>query len=132
MYFIKYLINKDETSLLLLKKKKKNPKLYFVKSQEFMVYNYVNFINIIYDKELLALNYSKLNAFMLIYCGLYIIYNIIYFITFEVYFSYISHTFNNKFSSFEVKSMIKDFLYGSIYSPSTQFFNLCVSWNING
>ena len=97
-----------------------------------MVYNYVNFINIIYDKELLALNYSKLNAFMLIYCGLYIIYNIIYFITFEVYFSYISHTFNNKFSSFEVKSMIKDFLYGSIYSPSTQFFNLCVSWNING
>ena len=27
-----------------------------------MVYNYVNFINIFYDKELLALNYSKLNA----------------------------------------------------------------------
>jgi len=28
--------------------------------------------------------------------------------------------------------MVKDFLYSSIYSPSTQFFNLCVSWNING
>ena len=27
-----------------------------------MVYNYVNFINIFYDKELLAFNYSKLNA----------------------------------------------------------------------
>ena len=38
-----------------------------------MVYNYVNFINIFYDKELLALNYSKLNAFILIHCGLYII-----------------------------------------------------------
>jgi len=40
--------------------------------------------------------------------------------------------FNNKFSSFETKSMAKDFLYSNIYSPSTQFFNLCVSWNING
>jgi len=38
-----------------------------------MVYNYVKFINIFYDKELLALNYSKLNAFILIHCGLYII-----------------------------------------------------------
>jgi len=28
--------------------------------------------------------------------------------------------------------MVKDFLYSSIYSSSTQFFNLCVSWNING
>jgi len=36
------------------------------------------------------------------------------------------------FSSFETKSMVKDFLYSSIYSPSTQFFNLCVSWSING
>ena len=27
--------------------------------------------------------------------------------------------------------MVKDFLYSSICSPSTQFFNLCVSWNIN-
>jgi len=34
-----------------------------------MVYNYVNFINIFYDKELLALNYSKLNAFILIHYG---------------------------------------------------------------
>ena len=56
-----------------------------------MVYNYVNFINIFYDKELLALNYSKLNAFILIHCGLYIIYITICFNTFEVYFSYISH-----------------------------------------
>jgi len=40
--------------------------------------------------------------------------------------------FNNKFSSFGTKSIVKDFLYNSIYSPSTQFFNLCVSWNING
>jgi len=46
-------------------------------------------------------------------------------------FSYVKK-FNNKFSSFEIKSMIKDFLYSSIYSPSTQFFSLCVSWNING
>ena len=45
-----------------------------VKSYEFMVYNYVKFINIFYDKELLALNYSKFNAFILIHCGLYIIY----------------------------------------------------------
>jgi len=37
-----------------------------------------------------------------------------------------------KFSSFETKSMVKDFLYSGIYSPSTQFINLCVSWNING
>ena len=28
--------------------------------------------------------------------------------------------------------MMKDFLSSSVYSPSTQFFNLCVSWNING
>jgi len=56
-----------------------------------MVYNYVNFINIFYDKELLALNYSKLNAFILIHCGLYIIYITICFNTFEAYFSYISH-----------------------------------------
>jgi len=38
-----------------------------------MVYNYVNFINIFYDKELQILNYIKLNAFILTYCGLYII-----------------------------------------------------------
>jgi len=56
-----------------------------------MVYNYVNFINIFYDKELLALNYSKLNAFILIQCGLNIIYITICFNTFEAYFSYISH-----------------------------------------
>jgi len=56
-----------------------------------MVYNYVNFINIFYDKELLALNYSKLNAFILIHCGLYIIYITMCFNTFEAYFSYISH-----------------------------------------
>jgi len=62
-----------------------------VKSCEFMVYNYANFINIFYDKELLALNYSKLNAFILIHCGLYIIYITICFNTFEAYISYISH-----------------------------------------
>ena len=28
--------------------------------------------------------------------------------------------------------MVKDFLYSNIYSPSTQFFNLCVNWNIDG
>ena len=56
-----------------------------------MVYNYVNFINIFYDKELLAHNYSKLNAFILIHCGLYIIYITICFNTFEAYISYISH-----------------------------------------
>jgi len=53
-----------------------------------MVNNYVNFINIFYDKELLALNYSKLNAFILIHCGLYIIYITIGFNTFEAYISY--------------------------------------------
>ena len=36
-----------------------------------------------------------------------------------------------RISSFETKSMVKDFLYSNIYSPSTQFFNLCVNWNIN-
>ena len=56
-----------------------------------MVYNYVNFINIFYYIELLALNYSKLNAFILIYCGLYIIYNTLGFNTFKYYFSYILH-----------------------------------------
>ena len=56
-----------------------------------MVYNYVNFINIFYDKELLALNYSKLIAFILIHCGLYINYITIFFNTFEAYFLYISH-----------------------------------------
>jgi len=59
-----------------------------VKIQEFMVYNYANFIIIINDKEF---NYSKLYAFILMDCGLYIIYITIYFITFEAYFSYISH-----------------------------------------
>jgi len=39
-----------------------------------MVYNFVNFINILYNIELLELNYSKLNAFILIDYGLYIIY----------------------------------------------------------
>jgi len=58
--------------------------MFFVKNQEFRVYNYVNFINIFYnDKELLALNYSKL----IIYCGLYIMYITISFNTFEAYYS---------------------------------------------
>ena len=56
-----------------------------------MIYNYVNFIKIFYDKELLALNYSKLNAFILIHCGLYIICITICFKTFEAYNSCISH-----------------------------------------
>jgi len=56
-----------------------------------MVYNYVNFINIFYDKELLTLNHFKLNVFILIHCGLYIIYITICFNTFKVNFSYISH-----------------------------------------
>jgi len=34
-----------------------------VKSQEFMVFNYINFINIFYDKELLAFNYFKIIYF---------------------------------------------------------------------
>jgi len=58
-----------------------------------MVYNYVNFINIFYDKELLALNYCKLNAFILIYCGLNIDYITICFNTFEAYFFYTFHIF---------------------------------------
>jgi len=41
-------------------------KIIIVKSYEFMIYNYVNFIDIFYDKELLALNYSKLNVCILI------------------------------------------------------------------
>jgi len=58
-----------------------------------MVYNYVNFINIFYDKEFLALNYSKLNTFILMHCGLYININYITicFNTFEAYLSCISH-----------------------------------------
>jgi len=36
-------------------------------------------------------NYSKLNDYILIHCGLYIIYIRICFNTFEAYFSYISH-----------------------------------------
>ena len=57
-----------------------------VKSQ---VHNYVNFNNIIicFNKELLALNYSKI----LIHCSLYIIYISLCFNTFEAYFSYITH-----------------------------------------
>jgi len=39
-----------------------------------MHYHYVNFIIISYDKEWLTLNYSKLNASILIHCGLYINY----------------------------------------------------------
>jgi len=46
-------------------------------------------------------------------------------------FSYVKNNYN-KFSSFETKSMVKYFLYSNIYSPSTQFFNLYISWNING
>jgi len=35
--------------------------------------NYINFINMFYDKELLALNYSKLNAFILVqYCSIHL------------------------------------------------------------
>jgi len=56
-----------------------------------MIYNYVNYINIFYDKELVKLNYSKLNVFILVHCGLFIIYISICFNTFEAYFSYISH-----------------------------------------
>jgi len=48
------------------------------------------FFNIFYNKELLALNDSKLNAFIFIHCGLYIIYITICFNTFETYF----HTFH--------------------------------------
>jgi hypothetical protein len=40
-----------------------------------MVYNNVNYISIIYDKELLALYYYILDSFILIHCVLYIIYN---------------------------------------------------------
>jgi len=75
-----------------------------------MVYNYVNFINIFYDKELLALNYSKLNAFILIHCGLYITNNIICFNTFEVYFSYISHILT-KYKIILIKKKLKNYLY---------------------
>ena len=50
----------------------------------------VNFINIFYEKELLALYYSNWNA---LYCGLFIIYITIGFNIFEAKFSYISHTF---------------------------------------
>jgi len=57
-----------------------------------MVYNYVNFINIFYYKELLALNYSKLNLFLLIYYGLYIIYITISFNTMKLIF-HIFHIF---------------------------------------
>jgi len=38
----------------------------YVKSQEFMIYNYISFINIVY-------NYSKLNVSILIYCVLHFI-----------------------------------------------------------
>jgi len=55
-----------------------------------MVYNYVNFTNIFYDKKLLALNYSKINVLILLYCELYINYITICFNRFEAYFSYIS------------------------------------------
>jgi len=66
------LTNAKNDTFIIISKSDYN--LINVKSYEFMVYNYVNFINIFYDKELLALNYSKLNAFILIHCGLYIIY----------------------------------------------------------
>ena len=65
--------------------------LQYVKSQEFIVYNFVNFISIIYDKRVQKLYYSKLNVFILIHCGFYIIYITICFNTFEAYFSCISH-----------------------------------------
>ena len=58
----------------------------------FMGYNYANFINRVYDKELQALNYSKLNFFfILVHCSLYIIYITISFNIYEAYFSGISH-----------------------------------------
>eukprot|EP00833_Pecoramyces_ruminatium_P016743 jgi/Orpsp1_1/1190775/evm.model.d7180000081142.1 len=36
------------------------------------------------------------------------------------------------FNSFRIKTLSSDFIYNSIYSSSSLFFNLCVSWNING
>jgi len=51
-----------------------------------MVYNYVNFINIFYDKELKELqilNYIKLHSFILTYCGLYITLHKLHFNTFK-------------------------------------------------
>jgi len=57
-------------------------------------YNYASFIKIFYDKELLALYYSKLNTFILIQRGLYVIYTTICFNTFEAYFSY-NFTYSN-------------------------------------
>jgi len=58
-----------------------------------MVYNYANYINIFYDKELLflVLNYSKLNVFILKHYGLYIKCVTVCFNIFEVY--YIFHIF---------------------------------------
>jgi len=56
-----------------------------------MVYNYVNFINIFYNKELNSkFNYSKLNTFILIHCGLYIIYITKFSIHLKLIFLYIS------------------------------------------
>jgi len=42
-----------------------------------MIYNYVSIINIFYGNVLLALNYFKLNTFILLHYGLYIRYIII-------------------------------------------------------
>jgi len=49
---------------MMIKKLYKYIKIYIyiyipLKSQKYIVYNYVNFINIFYEKELLAFNYSK-------------------------------------------------------------------------
>ena len=57
-----------------------------VKSHEFVVYNYVNFINIFYDKELQILNYINLHAFILTYCGLYITLHTLHSNTFKLIF----------------------------------------------
>ena len=64
-----------------------------IKTLEFMVNNYVNFIIIIYDKRLLEFNYIKWYAFVLVYCSLYIIYTTICFNTFEALFFHIFHIF---------------------------------------
>jgi len=55
-----------------------------------MVYYYVNFIIIIYDKELLIFNYFKINVVILVHSGLHIIYISICYNTFENYL-WISH-----------------------------------------
>jgi len=86
-----------------------------------------NFINIFYYKELLALDYSQLYAFILVHCGLYNIYITICFNTFVIY---IHFTYSNKIFLFIITIVIIYILFISVLKILNNIFSEMHFYNI--